>query len=206
MTIDGQIPCTVCKTPFKPLRRHGIAISKTCKECAKLVKEAKRNLRETRRRIKEERAKITPQMRRKETFMQMSQPKLLSLAQTHFNEFIRNRDRLPMDRFYCPTCRQFKFIEGGNFHACHCYPAGKYSALRFHEQNVWGGCSQCNRFQHGTSYRYNDWVREKIGEEDYARLEEIQKEWDLRGDRWDKFDLIEIIEKYTELNKQYHER
>jgi len=33
-----------------------------------------------------------------------------------------------------------------------------------------------------------------------------QREWDIQRHRWDKPDLIDIIEKYKILNKQYNER
>jgi len=59
---------------------------------------------------------------------------LLEKATENFNLYIRNRDRQG-DYFYCPTCRQTKRIEGGNYHASHLFPAGHYSWLRFNEDN-----------------------------------------------------------------------
>ena len=193
------IQCVICHTPFEPRRRNGIAIAKACPACMPLVRSAKLKL-------KLARAKITPKMRRDATYETMPLPKLMALAQAVFNTFIRNRDAINGTHFYCPTCNTTKVIDRTSYHACHCYPAGKYSALRFNELNVYGGCSSCNKFKHGTSYIYNDWVRKKIGRKAYKNLLATQREWDIQRHRWEKPDLIDIIEKYKILNKQYNER
>ena len=133
-----------------------------------------------------------------------SQPELLKKAVAVFNLFIRNRDRLPNNTFYCPTCRKYKAVinyEGGgsNYNACHCFPAGKYSFLRFNEKNVWGGCVMCNKHQHGTNCEYNDWLRNKIGEKEYKLLL-LDKD---KTKKWEKFELIDLIKEYQEKNKQF---
>lgn len=193
-----MIPCLICKTPFTPLKRNGLNFSRLCSECRKEVQSAKR-------RIKEAKAQITPEERVDKTLREMSHPDLKKLAQKEFNEYIRNRDRLPSDMFYCPTCKKFKHIKEGNYHACHFYPT-TYTALRFNENNVFGGCSACNLFKHGVGHEYGEWVREKLGEVEFNRLKEIQEEWQRDGSQWDRFALMEVIVKYKTLNKQCHER
>lgn len=133
-------------------------------------------------------------------YAKYSIPQLIKIAEKHFNKFIRERDRLKDwgdgNYFFCPTCKTTKRIGGDNYQACHCFPGGKYSWLKFNEDNVFGGCKHCNYFQHGTNYEYNDWVREKIGEEKYAKLKMLNTYYQTNGFKWERVSLIEIIEKY----------
>ena len=128
---------------------------------------------------------------------------LLEILKTHFNLFIRNRDRLPGNRFYCPTCDTEKPIEGQNYQACHVFPAGPYPALRFLEVNVHGGCLSCNYFKHGAGHEYNDWLRKKIGEVEYQKLLDLKDYWKAHQWHWDRFGLIRLIETYKAKNKLY---
>jgi hypothetical protein len=135
-------------------------------------------------------------------YQKYSLPKLIKEAEKVFNTFIRERDRLKDlgdgQYFYCPTCRRQKRIIGDNYQACHCFPGGegKYLWHKFNEDNVFGGCKHCNYYQHGTNYEYNDWVRNKIGEERYQKLLDANDYFRRNGYKWDRFTLIEIIEKY----------
>lgn len=124
-----------------------------------------------------------------------------SLSQLHkkakevFHKYIRERDR-DGDYFFCPTCGKTKKIEGKMFQACHVFPAGHYPELEFDENNVFGGCLQCNYYKHGTNYIYNDWCRNKIGEEAYQKLLDTISYWKRNTFRRDRFDYIQIILKY----------
>jgi hypothetical protein len=133
-------------------------------------------------------------------YSKCSIPQLIKKAEINFNSFIRERDRLKDygdgKYFYCPTCRTQKRIEGDNYQACHCFPAGHYSWIRFNENNVFGGCKSCNYFKHGANYEYNDWVRKKIGEDEYQKLIDLNDYFRRTGFKWDRYVLIEIIEKY----------
>jgi hypothetical protein len=134
-----------------------------------------------------------------------SVPKLLSIAERHFNLFIRNRDRKD-DYFFCPTHANGRGklirIEGDNYQACHLFPAGKYGWIRLNEDNVHGGCKSCNYFQHGVGYVYGDWVRKTIGEERYKKLIDMNEYYKQHSWHWDRFSLIEIILKYKNINKK----
>lgn len=125
---------------------------------------------------------------------------LIDIATTHFNKFIRERDR-DGDYFFCPTCGKTKKIVGDNYQACHLYPAGNYGWIRFYEDNVWGGCKSCNYFKHGAGHTFSPWVRKKIGEERFAKMEDLNAYWKQRVFKWDRFTLIDIIIKYKNLNK-----
>jgi hypothetical protein len=124
-------------------------------------------------------------------------PQLIKIAERHFNAFIRERDRIG-EYFNCPTCGKTKRIEGDNYQACHCFPAGFYSWHRFNENNVFGGCKQCNYFKHGSNYTYNDWVRKKIGEKEYQKLLDANDYYKSHGFKWDRIFLISIIIKYKQ--------
>ena len=126
-----------------------------------------------------------------------SLPQLLKLATTHFNKFIRERDKLNDDLFVCMTCKQTKPIIGHNYHACHYFPAGLYPWLRFDEDNVHGGCLQCNYFKHGAGYAYTEPLVAKIGEKRYEAL--LIRKDSVQGFKWDRFAVIDIILKYRNL-------
>jgi hypothetical protein len=136
---------------------------------------------------------------RKVDYSKMTIGQLNKLAEKHFNKFIRNRDELPGKMFYCPTCKTYKRIVGRQYQSCHCFPAGKFSALKYNEKNVYGGCLGCNYFQHGTNYIYNDWVRNKIGEEEYSKLQLLSNS----SGKLSRFELIHIIETYKAKNKVF---
>lgn len=133
-------------------------------------------------------------------YQKLALPKLIKKAETVFNKFIRERDRLKDlgdgQYFYCPTCKTQKRIQGDNYQACHCFPGGIYTWLKFNENNVFGGCKSCNYFKHGANYEYNDWVREKIGDENYNELKFLNSYYQAHGYKWDRMFLIEVIEKY----------
>lgn len=130
-------------------------------------------------------------------------PVLLDMARTEFNLFIRNRDRLENNRFYCPTCKTTKKIEGDNYQACHLFPAGHYPELKFNENNVFGGCKACNYWKHGAGYEYVTWVQEKIGMEEFLKLKDLTAYRERNGWKWDRFNVMYIITKYKKLNKEY---
>lgn len=125
---------------------------------------------------------------------------LIPIADRHFNKFIRERDRNG-DSFYCPTCKQTKKIEGDNYHACHLFPAGHYSWLRYNEDNVFGGCQSCNYYKHGAGYSFTPYVIEKIGQERYDKLLALNIYHKHHGFKWEREALIKIIETYKHLNK-----
>lgn len=202
-----QIICTSCHLPFTPIvMASGLHYSKLCSGCLTSKEMTKRR----KLLLEREEPKIKPKTGKKGRAIDLrnkSIPALLKLAREEFNLFIRNRDRLEGDRFYCPTCKKTKKIEvkdgKSNYQACHCFPAGFYPELKFNENNVFGGCLACNYFKHGSSYTYNDWVRERIGEEEYQKLKDLTAYREHNGWKWDRFELIEIIEKYKKLNKEY---
>ena len=191
-----------CKAEFTPQYRNGVLISPYCPDCRYKTALQKRRDKMNVTVMKVPKIALKTKLKkdgRETDYSKLSLPKLHKIAERHFNKFIRNRDELPGKTFYCPTCKTTKRIMGRQYQACHCFPAGKYSALKYHEQNVYGGCLSCNYYQHGTNYIYNDWVRNKIGESDYQKLTLLSN----TSAKLSRFDVIQIIETYKEKNKQF---
>jgi len=96
-------------------------------------------------------------------------------AQTSFNAYIRARDA----GFPCISCG---VPDGqGKRNACHYRPAGVNTALRFNEDNVFGGCERCNTYQSGNLVNYRIGLIKRIGIERVELLEsnhEIKK-WSI---------------------------
>jgi len=105
-----------------------------------------------------------------------------------FHKFIRERDK---DK-PCISCGQYTTLQAGHF-----YSGGHYSALRFDEDNVHGQCLRCNYFLSGNLNNYRINLEKKIGTE---RLKQLDMKASIyirtRTFKWDRFSLIEKIEKY----------
>ncbi len=112
-------------------------------------------------------------------------PKLLAKAQNIFNAWIRERDKDAC----CITCGRYQ-IE----HACHFYSAGGYPALRFNEDNVFGGCLQCNYFKHGNLNLYRQHLEKRIGPDRLAILDSVATR--NRFKKYERYELEIIINHY----------
>lgn len=116
----------------------------------------------------------------------ISLPRILKKSQDVFNKWIRDRDKnLP-----CITCGKYK-IE----HACHFYSAGQYSSLRFHPDNVHGGCVACNYYKHGELNFYRKHIEKRIGSDKLALLDSTATRH--RTKKWSRTELLVIIEMYS---------
>lgn len=122
-------------------------------------------------------------------YAKKSVSQLIKIAERHFNRFIRDRD-LEGDHFQCISCGQWHHRSQMN--ASHFMAAGLYSATRFDEMNVHGGCIRCNKYLHGNLGEYRKRLVEKIGE-DKVKMIEMRARMSKKQDRWS---LIAIIEKY----------
>ncbi|MCK9220255.1 MAG: recombination protein NinG [Bacteroidales bacterium] len=130
-------------------------------------------------------------------YSKYSVPELLKIAVRKFNSFIRKRD-CDGEFFTCISCQRtlriVNYARGGNYHAGHYYPSTE-SLLRFNEINVNGQCGQCNTHKHGNQIEYRKGLIKKYGIEEVERLDLLDAQY-KRGFKWDRFTLIEIIEKY----------
>ena len=121
---------------------------------------------------------------------------LKAKAQSYFNAFIRERDNgkgcISCDSFHTP-------------HATHFYSVRMYDGLRFNEDNVHGGCVSCNTFLHGNLFEYGKRLPDRIGRERFERLQDCAAEYKRHGHKWERRELIEIIEKYKNKLKTLQE-
>jgi hypothetical protein len=119
----------------------------------------------------------------------VSLPDLIKKAEKLFNKFIRERDKGKG----CISC-----TTGPIENACHYYSAGHYPPLRFNEDNTWGGCIACNKWRHGNLIEYRKGLINRIGEARVKQLDMIADSYKRNGWKWDRFYLIEIIQRYEE--------
>tara|TARA_B100000287_G_scaffold9592_1_gene9641 strand:+ start:4584 stop:5006 length:423 start_codon:yes stop_codon:yes gene_type:complete len=124
---------------------------------------------------------------KKKTLLQLK-----AIATKHFNKFIRDRDK---DK-PCISCGKHTTLQAGHF-----YSAGKHSSVRFNEDNVHGQCVSCNYFKSGDLLNYRTNLIEKIGVDRFEKLTLNVMQTKQTGYKFDRFFLIEVIEKYKALNK-----
>ena len=112
---------------------------------------------------------------------------LLKKCQFYFNKYIRQRD----EGKQCISCDSYNTA-----HASHYYSAGHYPTLRFHEDNCHLSCVRCNTYLHGNLIQYGKRLTERIGKDKFDKLEMLAG-YDKRvNHKWNRLELIEILEKY----------
>lgn len=111
-------------------------------------------------------------------------PALIKMATKHFNAYIRKRDQGER----CISCGTQPMSQAGHY-----YSGGHYPRLKFNEDNVHGQCLPCNYFKSGNLIEYRKNLVKKIGLERVEELDMISRQRDFK---WNRFDLILIIEKY----------
>ena len=89
----------------------------------------------------------------------------IKIAQTHFNNYIRQRDKGNL----CISCKKPPKKEN----AGHFYSAGGHYNVRFDEDNVHLQCEHCNTFLSGNLIPYRANLIKKIGIEKFENLESI---------------------------------
>ena len=127
------------------------------------------------------------------TYKSKSIPQLIKIAVRHYHLFIRQRD----EGKACISCGRYTTLECGHF-----FSAGHHPALRFDEDNTHGQCKRCNRFLHGNLTEYQKNLAFRIGDERLTALLLKNEQFKRKGYKWDRFSLIEIIEKYKRINKE----
>lgn len=132
-------------------------------------------------------------MATKKTLLNKKLHDLKRIAVTHFHRYIRNRDKGKP----CISCGNQTTLQAGHF-----YSAGQNPVVRFNEDNVHGQCLYCNYHQHGNLIPYQQNLIEKIGLERFEALGFKVKLSKQTGYKWDKYFLVEVIEKYRALNKK----
>ena len=132
-------------------------------------------------------------MATKNKYLDKTLSQLKAIAVTHFHKYIRNRDRGKP----CVSCGRHTTLQAGHY-----YSAGQHPSVRFNEDNVHGQCLSCNYFKHGNLINYSHNLLDRIGQERFKKLK-LKIDLSKRSKfKWDKFYLVEIIEKYKALNKK----
>ena len=131
-------------------------------------------------------------------YKKLSTPKLKLKAQAVFNKWIRERDQDEYGMFECISCGKRSRVtgNGNNYQAGHFYSAGHHTLLRFNEDNVHGQDKRCNYFLSGNLTNYERNLIKKIGKERVQALHDTAAAGKRFLKKWDRFELIEIIEKY----------
>jgi len=109
-------------------------------------------------------------------------------AKREFQRYIRLRD----EEKPCISCGTYTCDEwaGGHY-----YPAGQYSGLIFDERNCHKQCNQyCNKHLNGNIHEYRKGLIKRFG---IDFVQQLDNDANLQRKRkYDKFELIEIKEKY----------
>jgi len=163
-------PCRWCESLFEPVRPLQVVCSPPCAVNYGREKAAKARIKEARKAKREYRKKS------------MSLSKLKNLAQREVNRWIRFRDR----NLGCVSCHMPASYEGP-WHAGHYRSRGAAEHLRFHEDNIWKQCSQCNEHKSGNSIAYRQELVRRIGLERVLALEN-----DNSVRRWTREELVAI--------------
>lgn len=119
-------------------------------------------------------------------------PQLIKIAVRHFHQFIRKRDHGQP----CISCGKRTTLQAGHF-----FSAGNHPAVRFDEDNIHGQCLKCNYYLSANLIPYRQNLLEKIGSKKFKALEQKVQISKRNGFKWDRFALIDTIEKYKALNK-----
>ena len=148
--------CKVCSVLFTPLR----PLQACCTwECANIyAKEL--NEKKEKKDWQKRKAKM------KSDIMTLSD--WLKIAQQHFNEYIRLRDKDQL----CISCQKIPLKKN----AGHFYNANNHYNLRFDERNVHLQCEHCNTFLSGNLINYRENLIKKIGIGEFNVISEIAKE------------------------------
>jgi len=118
---------------------------------------------------------------------------LLKKTQEHFNKFIRLRDAGKP----CISCGANHFE-----HATHFYPVRGNPQLRFDEDNVHGGCINCNKYLDGNQYEYGQRLPLRIGQQAFDDLKERKRLQDQDTTfKWNRWEVIEKLEYYKQMVK-----
>jgi len=117
----------------------------------------------------------------------VSKSDMISLAQSMFNRYIRERDKELM----CISCGERGDVE---YHAGHFLSRGSHPEYRFNEWNCQKQCAHCNVTLVGNQKAYDVNLRKRIGEERVVSL------WTGRAERFGGSieELSSIIKKYRE--------
>jgi hypothetical protein len=151
-----QKKCRVCETIFNPFRSTQVICNYHCAQLYADELNKKKELKDW----KIKKAKM------KEDLMSLSD--WLKIAQTHFNTYIRQRDKDQL----CISCQKPPLKKN----AGHFFNANNHYSVRFDERNVHLQCEHCNTFLSGNLIPYRENLIKKIGLQEFEDLSKIANE------------------------------
>jgi hypothetical protein len=151
-----QKKCRVCETLFNPFRSTQVVCNYHCAQLYADELNKKKELKDW----KIKKAKM------KEDLMSLSD--WLKIAQTHFNTYIRQRDKDQL----CISCQKPPLKKN----AGHFFNANNHYSVRFDERNVHLQCEHCNTFLSGNLIPYRENLIKKIGVQEFEDLSKIANE------------------------------
>ena len=111
--------------------------------------------------------------------------KLVIIAQTWCNKYIRKRD----EGKGCVSCESATFTDAGHF-----YSVGSTPSLRFNKDNVHGQCVYCNQHRHANIHAYAERLPLRIGKESFDKLKSLKN----GITKYDNTELVELKEHYKQ--------
>ena len=166
--------CKNCKTKFTPIKfLQKYCFKPECIEAWVAVEKPKQ--------WKKEKAKLKADL--------MTVQDYVKIAQVHFNNYIRERDK----GLNCISCDKKALKEN----AGHFYNANNHWSVRFDEDNVHLQCEHCNTYLHGNLLNYQEAILKRIG---YERLEVLSAKSNLTR-KYTVQELKEIIKTYKQKYK-----
>ncbi len=169
-----QKKCKYCETLFYPIKTTATVCTWECANLLAKEKSEKKKAKEWNVRKKELKEGL------------MSLQDWIKIAQTHFNTYIRLRDKGNV----CISCEKPAKKEN----AGHFFNANNHWSVRFDERNVHLQCEHCNTFLSGNLIYYRENLIKKIGITDFNNLSLIANE----TRKFTIPEVKEIIEIYKE--------
>lgn len=126
---------------------------------------------------------------------------LKTRATYYFNKFIRERDTDENGYGVCISSGHHLKAPSSNAQAGHFYSGGKFPELKFNEDNVHLQGKSDNYFNGGNLLEYRKNLINKIGIKRVEKLDFIVAQNKRQVYKWDRYFLIETIEKYKKLTK-----
>ena len=128
---------------------------------------------------------------------QITLAKLIKSTVEMCHKYIRLRDQNKP----CVSClTNYK----KDFDAGHFYPAGKFSNLKFDENNIHGQCIQCNRRNEGNIANYRVNLNKRLTSEEIHDLDLKASEYKKDSFKWDRSELNKIKREYSLKIKQWN--
>ena len=120
---------------------------------------------------------------------------LTAKAQKLVNDYVRKRDAINDEGdFICISCSKLKPKK--HCQAGHFYSRKNYNYVRFDLDNINAECDYCNGFNDDHLIGYKKNLLKKIGVERFERLETLAN---LKGFKYNRLMLIDIIERFKKL-------